>query len=903
MRRHSCANYTTEVQDVLPNRELLNQLIPDKLAGQVAIVSLNDDRRSYLLVSQIGTGRTAVAWKVQDSIGRTFALKFVLKNEYSTHSLDAEARWASSLGNVHFARIDYYGNLALKSDGTDLSAFYGVVVDWIDGQTLRMFLNDPSVVIDAPTFCALCRDFCQVLNELRSCDPQLTHNDLHDENILIQPQLQALSTAYEYHLKVIDTGQLKSIDRRDSLVDGWRNQASILENARNNSLSVAIKEIRDRLNWFQRTDQEWVVRHLCSLHNKMLACLPKLNPSEKRFVRDLPQLLRQMIDSDLSRRIDDPIQMYREVETLWRQSVESGPPPMTTPFDLPSAELIRSDRQLMTLFSDEYPRIDACRSNSPVYIYGPRGSGKSTILRSLSIKAILASENPKDELDKIPFLGVYLSSSQELRSRFWLMKEPDFEVLEGHLVRYFNLLLVEALVDTLDSVHTFALKPRFAETVGSLSTLSTSVAHACARSIRRRLCVDDFAVHYAGTSELTLLRHDIQRMRDSLWQRMLDKDEPKHRPDAQLVFDLVRDLESVWPTLLDRRVVFLIDDYSNQRIPRNLQRRLNQAITFSKQGSPLFKVTSEYDGVDLEGVQEGREVSEINVGFEYVSLTDQRRYRFLQNVLEKRFDYCEAPIDMASVLPLSNIEPVIPMAKAIRDAFQNGGRFYYNGLDTISDLCSGDFAMGIDVVRRIFEHAGVNWRAPGIIGPQKQDEAIRAYAKQEFEYIRHQSREGKLKYQIADRLCWLSKECILNIEVAKDKKLVPLVKNHIDVSESAMRDLERTYPESAQLFEELTQTGVLFPIQPSRAMEARDATRRFMVRRILLARYTTALGRFRPILVNNVQRLQWLLTDPSGFVANELKSVAGPDAETTIEHGSLAPAEGNSPSDRQLKLF
>ena len=77
------------------------------------------------------------------------------------------------------------------------------------------------------------------------------------------------------------------------------------------------------------------------------------------------------------------------------------------------------------------------------------------------------------------------------------------------------------------------------------------------------------------------------------------------RPDAQMVFDVCQELEEVWPVLKTRRLVFLIDDYSNQRIPGALQKKLNQAITFSKQGTPIFKVTSEYDGVDLEGVQEG----------------------------------------------------------------------------------------------------------------------------------------------------------------------------------------------------------------------------------------------------------------------------------------------------------
>ena len=68
------------------------------------------------------------------------------------------------------------------------------------------------------------------------------------------------------------------------------------------------------------------------------------------------------------------------------------------------------------------------------------------------MKAVLESASPSQELAKIPFIGIYISSSQELRSRFWLMCQEDFDTLEGHVVRYFNLLLIEGLVETMDRI-------------------------------------------------------------------------------------------------------------------------------------------------------------------------------------------------------------------------------------------------------------------------------------------------------------------------------------------------------------------------------------------------------------------------------------------------------------------
>ena len=303
-----------------------------------------------------------------------------------------------------------------------------------------------------------------------------------------------------------------------------------------------------------------------------------------------------------------------------------------------------------------------------------------------------------------------------------------------------------------------------------------------------------------------MLENQLRRSRDALWLRILNRQESSVRPDASLVFDVCQELEEIWPPLKSRRLMFLIDDYSNQRIPVALQKKLNQAITFSKQGTPIFKVTSEYDGVDLEGVQEGREVNEVNVGFEYITLQEQQeqqRHRFLQNVIELRFAYVRSPVDLAAILPPSGLAPAISMAKEIREAVRRKKKFHYHGIDTISDLCSGDFAMGIDLVRRIFEQARVNWKKPRTIPESIQDAAIREYARHEFEHIRFHTRDGRKKYEIAASLCWLSKECVLKKEREKDERLVPVVKNHLDIAETAVRKLEDQYPDQAELLRDL----------------------------------------------------------------------------------------------------
>ena len=367
---------------MLPNRENLVVFADSQFVGRDVDVLWKTEKRHYQLEEMVGKGQTGIAWRVADGLGRRFALKFVLRSDYRTHSLDAEAQRVNALQSRLFAKIEYFGEPQFTDNMPACDSFYAIVVDWIDGQSLNDLLTDPATTINPDAFLRLARDLCEVLQSLK--DKQLCHSDLHDKNVLIRRQHDVLSNTESLQIAVIDTGQLKTEQRRLDLLESWQHELASLEAVGaddNPKFVAATQRLRKWIAYFNRTDQEWIVCHLCGLYNRMHERLPFCNVVEKRFVRDLPKSLQQMIDPDPSRRIDDPRQMYEEVNRVWAGSAQAKQSGMVTPFDLPSAELIRSDRQLMALFSDEYPRLDSCRSISPVYLYGPRGCGKSTILR------------------------------------------------------------------------------------------------------------------------------------------------------------------------------------------------------------------------------------------------------------------------------------------------------------------------------------------------------------------------------------------------------------------------------------------------------------------------------------------------------------------------------------------
>lgn len=862
------------------DRSLLDTLVEHELADRrIKIEAAQGDVRTYTLVKKLGTGKTGVAWQATDSLDRPWAIKFVLKDDYKTHSLAAEAKRVAKLTTNHLAHIEFFGVPSISDSSLNVAPFYAIVVEWVPGQSLKDFLTE-NKNLTVKGMLRFARTLCEVVADLR--ENGLSHNDLHDGNIIIAKSADPLTREIRLDAKVIDTGTLKTEERRIELVEGWQGkladiQAIMLETK--SDLSQQAERLKRWIGWFGRSDQEWIVYHLCQFSNALYRQFSLHDAPTKRFLWRLPPLLEKMIDPDLSRRLADPALMYKHLESLWTEASQPEAPKMTSPFDLMSAELIRSDRQLRDLFSVEFPGLQECQGSDPIYLYGPRGCGKSTILRAISIKAMLSLSDPADELKKLHSVGVYLACSAELRSRFWLIPPSDYEITEPNVVRFFNLLLAEQLADTLEGIHLWDKDHATAPMFG----MSDEQAIEICRRFRSRIGIDEASGRFALTSPFAVLKLQLRRERDTLWGRILDREPSAARADGQLVFDLCSELADCSPFFRDRQIAFLLDDYSKQRIPVALQRKLNQAITFSKQGNPIFKVTSEYGGVDLDGIQEGREVREVNIGMEYVDLADSQRWRFLKNVLEKRFAYLKKEVDLLTVMPFSGISPGVPMAKELKRCHQERQDFHYHGLDTISDLCSGDFAMGLDLVRRIFERANVAWQTPSQITPKIQDAVIRRYSSQEFEYIRYLAPHGRQQHEVVDALCWLAKESVNKRTTKKEGESIPLIKIHLDIAEPVLAQLEQDGGDPWKIFQSLTDKAILFPIDTSRARQAGQGTRRYQVRRILLARYGSPLGRHTPVRIDDFESMRFLLTEPREFVKHELERGAEPKGPSLFD--------------------
>jgi hypothetical protein len=662
--------------------------------------------RRYKLLSQAGDGATAVVWEAEEQPkGRKRAIKFCSLAAYSSRTELIEENLASVLSDHprRFAEIVDVDQATLPGPDGSTRSFVCFVESWVKGHTLADLLSKQPNFFSTHVLLAYVESMCSAIGFL--IHHNLRHGDLHDGNVMIvEPAPGEVSPVAE--VKIIDTGRLSRVTAGAA----------------------------------DRDDIDFLAEHVMSIHNILHA--QPCSIQDRRFLDDILRILRSMVDGDRFGPLRDPMLIARAFKDslsnamLFGPSVDPRRP--RTPFDFIASEHIESNGVFNELFAQSCPFLDKVVGPDPVLLTGPRGCGKSTIFRWLSLRPH-AGDSTEALLSRT-LAGFYISCSIEMESRVYWVNTPRLaHSYRDSLIHYFNLTIAREVLATL---HELSKRPDAASALGITSQRLNDIL----QFVEPHIGVQP--THFSGVPPLLQACSAIRRDLYETYSGM-QKEQPVARSGTAFLGELFRLVAEI-PFFANRTITVLLDDFSAHRIPLAVQDVLKQVI-YAK-GPHIFKISSEKLGTELRDARGAtaeiaRELIEVDCGMEYVSLDDKaenaKLLTFVEELLDRRLVACGYAAKSRDLLGTSDWTPHRTLEEALVAERQQGRRAgHYHGLECISRVCSGDVATFLFMVRRIFEVGNVNKDTVKAVSKSKQHSAIQQVSRQMLLRIRDHNPHG-----------------------------------------------------------------------------------------------------------------------------------------------------------------
>ncbi len=789
--------------------------------SEVMPASIKVNGSEFTLHKFVAVGFKGAVWQVKDHFGRERAAKFAIYEDYQDRSYLEELTLGVKLEEcpefARFINADIQ-NLSLGQIGEQ--KFVCFIEDWVKGATLDSFLKKHAADVTISFFLRYVEGLCQSLKALQAVG--LRHDDLHTQNVMLADPAPGQDG---FTIKIIDLGSIKAI---------------------NAPLSPRKKG----------GDHENFVEHLVAIYNTFIS-RKLLNQREQRFLLECEKLIASMLDDDASIALRDPddiLQRFRLASTRANSPRQSAGASLGSPFEYISAEHIADDQLLVSIFAASCPWLDKVSGPDPCLITGPRGCGKSTILRWLSLKAHL--HKSVDEMKDLSVAGFYISCSSDLQNRLsWITTEAQAEKFRRELVHYFNLFLAREVVHTLCLISERADRESF-------WGMGTAEELTVYEFINQNLRSDH--VPMQGVSRLWQTLEVIEREIFRCHIGMLQGQNSHHTTGENFIGDFTRLLVANVKFFQSHRIAFLVDDFSTHRLPAVVQRKLNRVI-WERRPTHIFKLSSEKYGAELTDAHDAtadvsREMLEVDCGREYLALDDidgvRRARQFAHDLLANRLRVAKYAGTPDQILGQSKWAEGT-LARSLRES--RSAHNQYHGLECIADLCSGDISTLLLTYRKIFEKAEVGEATLTCVPPHTQHEAISSVSRELLSSIQHHFPHGKEMYLIVNAFGRLVRLILDQGKLAQGN--APTVCPRIEVDEEGSV-VDDAMPEKVQqIARELVRRAVFIEMEPGRSRHQSSLTLRWQLRRVYLPAFGAALTKNNAVKIKP-DEFKFLLIHP-----------------------------------------
>jgi len=618
----------------------------------------------YSIVRVLDSGLNACVFVAHsESLAHDVACKIIPKQNLVGDEQDPPT-WRSEITNanqVASARVVKIFGLGTWSAPEEDCVY--LLSDLVRGPSLRSYLKANAV--DLGFVVTLTEHLLDFLRELQTAGRK--HGDLHAGNILVEDRSDAL-TGPPYAFRITDFGVAPATTGA-TLLDDY------------DQVAVLLRDLMQRLDYQTLLPQDRLL--FTFLRDDLLG--KKLTEQDRTFYSGAR----------------DPRELFRAIEDARRSSTQSAASSrrsLTTPFDYLSCEQIGEAHALLKeLYSDKMLGLPAIEDANNLVLTGPRGCGKTTVFRSLSIKHRVRTED--DDLDEVKYVGIYYRCD-DLYYSFPRYQLPSRKVGLDVPLHFLTVTLLRELLESL------ALwLPRRAKDSWARGE------EAASKDIWDLLAIakpQHPSVHSFGALVRTLEKERARAARKQRFVEDVRQTFGKYfGPDLLLTACAL--LSSHFSELADRPIFFLIDDFSTPKISADLQRNLNRLL-MQRSASCFFKlatespVSFEISDIDGKAYVEGREFRLVNLGMDFINADPADKLRFVDDVFNRRFSYTDG-------FPIKTLEAFIgddptsdynQTARQIRD----NRRPSVWGRSALGELCSGDVHFLIDLAGKMSSSAG-----------------------------------------------------------------------------------------------------------------------------------------------------------------------------------------------------
>jgi serine/threonine protein kinase len=704
-----------------------------------------------------------------------------------------------------------------------------ILSDYVDGPDLRLFEMEYRESINLSFVEALLKQTLEVFLALEVTGNN--HGDLHEGNIMIappDPRKMILETSF----KLGDFGIGNSVtDFKPK--DDYHQLARICTRLLADYIDPAQLEGEDRF-FYDQLIGDFIPKRLL-----------EKDPTVGDFVGS-------------ARKLNDILNRYRtEFPEKMRQEK------LKYPFDFLSCEQFGDSFELLQkLYSHSFPGYDTLLQKTNTILTGPRGCGKTTIFRNLSLKArLLAKQADLRQLDG--YAGVYYHCT-DLFFAFPYLRDKQIDDGTGKiLVHYFNLSLLHELLDTL----------RIAQQHLPEGKLSRRCLLELQRFLGENLPKLIFANADADILHNCMSTVESERRRVKAWS-----ERGELRPEVLLPLDFLGTLCSLLqrevPWLVKRPIYFFLDDYSKPKVSEGVQSVLNDII-FHRYSQCFFKVATEsttsFHARDSRGklLEETREYDLVDLGAYFMGAKREELTEFLGEVINNRLENSETV--PPEHYPISTILGETDYTYGeLATQIRAGEHVRYKGWPLICELCSGDVANILHAVRDMFADAGYTFErlSEAPIHADVQDKAIRVTASNFLNTIQSVPRDGPLLRRIAEAFGHVSNHYLRTRSSKNEERFPPFQAFRLELLDNPKFEGQSRIKE---VYDDLIKYAV-FVLDLRGKSQRGDVVPRLYLRRLLLPAFLLTPNRRDSVRIESAE-LVLLLNDPEEFEAKMMKKV------------------------------